>query len=426
MLRGLNFLIEYLVSVIKVSVIVVIALLVPRLFLYSVHNQHKAATTSLYTLGVENLSEPLLRSFLVRATPCYTVALIIADLGKDGVGKRTVDMLVKKGIPIKAVFMSQYNQMSTACNVASNTVYVSDAHIPLVHWYDVRDQERKEQYLRTVDMVVFDVPGSGLQQQDAPLLLDVMKAARACGKKLVILDRPNGLGSFMEGPIHHETNNKRLVVPERHGMTTGELAHYLNKYVMTSPVAMRVVPMENYHRHAVIAQENESKSVPLHSEYSCSFVKLLSEVAPFDIGLGTDKAYQCILLPDSLGFSKEKWYRLREILVTHGIESKFCLLQSACTSDACSGLALFIRDITTFSSLSALLAVLSFFKHEGVELSFSSHFDAVVGSSKVREFFQGAIGRQVLEHEVNNELLSFFDRAKTACMYMPLPKLVRV
>ena len=49
----------------------------------------------------------------------------------------------------------------------------------------------------------------------------------------------------------------------------------------------------------------------------------LGEVSPFDIGIGTDKAFQCILLPQHIAFSKKQWFKLKEQLKDLGIDSGF-------------------------------------------------------------------------------------------------------
>ena len=98
-------------------------------------------------------------------------------------------------------------------------------------------------------------------------------------------------------------------VPIRYGMTIGELAQYCNKYLLKKSATLFVVPMDHYNRHLYPYKAPIGKLSPnINSIESChgySFLGLLGEVAPFDIGIGTDKAFQCILLASPYSIFKK-------------------------------------------------------------------------------------------------------------------------
>ena len=166
----------------------------------------------------------------------------------------------------------------------------------------------------------------------------------------------------------------------------------------------------------------------MNSCYGYSFLGLLGEIRPFDVGVGTDRAFQCLLLPENVKFSKKKWHELHLELKKQGVENSFYRYYSARKKQYCSGLRLRVADINTFSSFSTLLMIANFFKKSGVNLIFSKHFDTAVGSSKVREFLEGNLKRSDLARYVNNGLSMFFNSAShlNCFLYRPLPKVVNL
>ncbi len=428
--RGIKFLVKYTMSVIKVSCIFLMALFLPRFFVYYSQDQvgsNKSLIEPAFKLGLENLADETMRSLIAQKT---SIALITNHTGKDREGRRNIDTLLDSGVTIQAIFTPKHGFYSNNNGGSDNQlIYDSQTSIPLVSWYG--NSQMRDTYLNAADVLVFDLQDSGMRQSYGVMLFDVLKKAVDTHKKVIVLDRPNMLGSSMEGGFGQEvTLSATIPVPSRHGMTTGELAQYLNKYLLNNAVKVCVVPMENYHRkagRAVTPWHALSPNITTASScYGYSFLGVLGEVAPFDIGVGTSKAFQCLLLPEKIGFSRDKWYQLRQVLMSYGIESKWYRTFSKRKNEYCSGLELHVRDINNFSSFHTLLALLSFFKQEGLQLSFSSRFDDMIGSAKVRGFVQGSVQRKELEQEVNSMLATFYDKAKYTFLYKPLPKIIKV
>ncbi|HZW60856.1 MAG TPA: exo-beta-N-acetylmuramidase NamZ domain-containing protein [Candidatus Babeliales bacterium] len=434
MLRGVKFILDYILSVLKVTCVFLFALFLPRLFLYYAAQGKQEDITnpiehSSFKLGLENIQPAT-----IKRLKSHSIGLITNHTGKDQAGRRNIDILLEKGIKIKTIFTPKHGYNA---NVAES--YISPdgldeaTNIPIISWADIHTDDRWQKAMRGIDIFIFDVQDSGMRQGYVTTLIEVMKTAAAYKKKVIILDRPNLLGSYMEGSFIDDTvieTNNALPVPIRHGMTVGELAQYFNTYVLEKPIALQVVPMENYTRHADLPTSlacNLSPNITnISSCYGYSFLGLLGEIAPFDIGIGTDKAFQCMLLPESVGVTKQQWYELRTLLKNYGVESKWHRYFNDHTQHYYSGLKIHIKDINNFSSFNTLLAVLNFFKNTGVSLTFSKRFDSAVGTRSVREFFEGIVERKTLEQAINQELSSFYTKAMNSFIYKPLPQVVRV
>ncbi|MDT8334389.1 MAG: DUF1343 domain-containing protein [Desulfurivibrionaceae bacterium] len=78
-----------------------------------------------------------------------------------------------------------------------------------------------------------------------------LKAAAACGKKVVILDRPNPLGgALIEGNLVEEGCRSFVglyPIPMRHGLTMGELAQLFNEHFGIN-ADLEIIAMSGWHR----------------------------------------------------------------------------------------------------------------------------------------------------------------------------------
>ncbi|HST20961.1 MAG TPA: DUF1343 domain-containing protein [Blastocatellia bacterium] len=101
--------------------------------------------------------------------------------------------------------------------------------------YSLYGETRKPtpEMLAGVDVLVFDVQDVGTRVYTFVYTMALaMEAARECGKRFIVLDRPNPInGIDIEGNIH-EPEFRSFVgmypIPMRHAMTAGELAQMFN------------------------------------------------------------------------------------------------------------------------------------------------------------------------------------------------------
>lgn len=111
----------------------------------------------------------------------------------------------------------------------TNTYY----NLPVYSLYG-KTQKPTEEMLKNIDILIFDVQDVGARFYTYISTMSLaMEAAAECGKRFVVLDRPNPInGLKVEGNIL-EPNFASFVgmhpVPVRHGMTIGELATMFNE-----------------------------------------------------------------------------------------------------------------------------------------------------------------------------------------------------
>jgi uncharacterized protein YbbC (DUF1343 family) len=284
--------------------------------------------------------------------------------------------------------------------------------------------------LKDIDIIFFDIQDSGMRHYTyISTLYQVLESAAAHGKKIVVFDRPNPLGSVMEGPLVEPTHISFVSIAEiplRHGLTMGELAEYFNTYVLKKRAALTVVPMKHYERTALFSCMKAPLSPNIATPPSCfgySFLGLLGEIKPFYVGVGTEHAFQLITLPESLQIPDSLWQTLALQLKSHGIQTKAHRVFSEKKNQFFNGLKIEINDINQVNAFSALLLVISSIKKAGIEVEFSKLFDKCAGSPKVRAYLAGTITHLQFSKEINEQLQQFFPKAQSVLKYLPKPEM---
>lgn len=439
MFRGVRRIICYGVSIARICCLFFIALFLPKLFITHIHSTSRAVSyqkPSSFRLGLENLSDSFLKKLTSRYGKNFKVGLVTNQSGRDQSGRRTIDILLAKGLHVSSIFAPEHG-------VDGKTVALRDvedgkdvkSNIRVISLYRNGNTKKFDKsLLQDLDVLFFDIQDSGMRHYTyITTLFEMLESAALNDKTVVVLDRPNLLGPYMEGALVASSLQSAIsyaAIPVRYGMTIGELALYFNKELLKKSAKLHVVPMKNYNRYSFGANGLLAHLSPnitsMNSCYGYSFLGLLGEVRPFDIGIGTSRAFQCILLPETIKFSKKKWHKLHVMLEKRGVDNSFYRYYSARKKKYCSGLRLHITDINTFSSFSTLLMVLDFFKKQKVKLTFSKNFDRAMGTYKVREFFEGNLPKALLTDHVNKGLRAFFERAsQSSCfLYYPFPKIV--
>ena len=159
----------------------------------------------------------------------------IAILGNPTsiIGKtHIVDSLKSLGINIVKVFGPEHGFRGNA----SAGVRVTDetdpaTGIPIVSLYGPKRKPSKED-LSNVDLFVFDIQDVGCRFYTyINVLADIMEACAENGKEMLILDRPNPNGYFVDGPVMDmklKSGIGKFPIPITHGMTIGEFAKMIN------------------------------------------------------------------------------------------------------------------------------------------------------------------------------------------------------
>lgn len=382
------------------------------------------------SLGIENISDTILRLLGVNSGIPLRVGLITNQTGCDQRGNRSVDVLLKKGVRVTYLLAPEHGfdgKVGAGKSVSDSVDRKTE--IPIVSMYGRGGTHATSGkcidpvIIKQLDALCYDLQDVGMRHYTyISTLFRALEAAAEYNKHLLVFDRPNLLGSYMEGPVISDPLLYSFIsiapIPLRHGMTVGELARYFNRHVLKKPAQLTVIPMKDYVRSRSSIPLFKPLSPNLQSLQSCqgySFLGVLGEISPFDIGVGTRYAFQVILLPHSIKFSEHQWGNLAELFRKHGLKTvRYATNKSR-------GLRFEHIDMKNTASFRLLIDVVNFFKCAGVALAFSPLFDKATGTHLVRELLTDNGTCADLERFVNEGLVNFFNQAKDSFLYKPFP-----
>ena len=231
------------------------------------------------------------------------------EVGSEKLGiefTHLVDSLLKLDIDIKKVFSPEHGFRGTADagEVIKDGVDIKSG-LPIVSLYGKNKKPSQEQ-LEGFDVVILDIQDVGARFYTYISTLHyVMEACAEAEIPLLILDRPNPNGHYIDGPIL-ESEHKSFVgmhpVPVVHGMTIGEYAQMINGEAWLNggiQCELKIIPVKNYNHQTeyklpIPPSPNlpNAKSINLYPSL-CFF-----EGTPISVGRGTDKQFQVIGTPE--------------------------------------------------------------------------------------------------------------------------------
>jgi uncharacterized protein YbbC (DUF1343 family) len=145
----------------------------------------------------------------------------------------SLDSLVKLGIAVKKIYGPEHGFRGDASNGADvNNSIDAKTGIPVISIYGNKHYKPTPDDLKGINLMIYDIQDVGARFYTYLSTLQyVMEACAENNIELMILDRPNPNGFYVDGPIL-DTNYRSFVgmnpIPIVHGLTTAEYARMLN------------------------------------------------------------------------------------------------------------------------------------------------------------------------------------------------------
>lgn len=241
--------------------------------------------------------------------------------------------------------------------------------------YDItalRGGDRLTELLRGVDLAVYDIQDVGARFYTyISNLSQLMRAAKAAGKPVLVLDRPNPIGNRVcEGLILDESRHSSFVgeyaVPTRYALTVGEYARYINAEKGIG-CELHVLPCEGWAPHVHYDETdllwvNPSPNIPtvncaLNYIGSCVY-----EATNLSEGRGTTRPFDWLGAP----FVDEKALaRDMNALCLSGVLFRplsFTPMFNKHAGSVCRGVELHITDREAYRPFETMLHMLRHFK----------------------------------------------------------------
>ncbi|MBT6699128.1 MAG: DUF1343 domain-containing protein, partial [Flavobacteriales bacterium] len=169
--------------------------------------------------------------------------------------------------------------------------------IPIISLYG-KNKKPSSKQLENIDVLLFDIQDVGARFYTYISTLHyVMEAAGEHNIKVIILDRPNPNGHYIDGPIREDGFESFVgmhPIPIVHGMTIGEYAKMINgENWISKRCDLRVIEMENYtHDMHYDLPIKPSPNLPNSKSINLYPSLCLFEGTNISIGRGTDYPFQ--------------------------------------------------------------------------------------------------------------------------------------
>lgn len=227
--------------------------------------------------------------------------------------KHLVDTLQKAGIKISKIFGPEHGFRGTAdAGEKVDNFIDQQTGIPVISLYGKKKKPSAED-LADVDVMLFDIQDVGVRFYTfISSLQDYMESAIEHHKQLIILDRPNPNGFYIDGPVL-DTTFKSFVgmqpIPVVYGMTIGEYALFLlGEGLLSKNVGnhldIKVIKCLNYtHQSRYHLKEKPSPNLPDDGSIGWYPSTCFFEGTVLSEGRGTVKPFQIFghpSLPDTL------------------------------------------------------------------------------------------------------------------------------
>jgi len=324
------------------------------------------------------------------------VGLLTNHTGIDRHGVPDVERLRAAGVNLVALFTPEHGFRGSADpGAAVATTRDSATGLPIYSLYG-RNFAPTPEMLTGVQVLLVDLQDAGARYFTyVSTTIELMRSAAGAGIPVVFLDRPNPIGSAVQGNVLDSAARSfvgTLAVPMRHGLTPGELA-LLAKQERGLATDLHVVPVSGWRR----SQYFDSTGLPfvppspnlrdleslIHYSGTCLF-----EGTTLSSGRGSDAPFSQVGAP---------WLDAAAVLARLGPQPGVALSPTTFTprrpgdgkyaDTLLQGIRLRVTDRATYDPPATALRLLAAIRavHPAEFAWINAHFDRLAGQPGLRE-----------------------------------------
>ena len=331
-----------------------------------------------------------------------------------------VDVLLNEGINVVKVFSPEhgFRGKSDAGEKVKDEIDLQTG-LPIYSLYGKSKRKPSKEILKDIDIIVFDLQDVGARFYTYISSLHyVMEACAENNVQLIVLDRPNPNGFYVDGPIL-DLKFRSFVgmhpVPVVHGMTIGEYAQMINGEKWLNDMiqcSLEIIPCLNYnHNTRYVLPIHPSPNLPnMRSIYLypslCFF-----EGTNISIGRGTNFPFQVFGAP----------YFIKKVF-SFTPKSTYGAKNPKYKSVTCYG-----KDLRTISidslkntqklNLDWLVNSYKISKESEVFFNKNNFFNLLAGTDKLMNLVKGGANPTHIDETYQNELKEFKTLRKHYLIY---------
>ena len=281
-----------------------------------------------------------------------------------------------------------------------------------------------------IDVMIFDIQDVGTRVYTyVATMAYAMQAAAENGIEFIVLDRPNPInGVDMEGPVLEFPEFSSFIglfpIPERHGMTMGELAGLFNDKFLARKARLTVVPMEGWRREmwfdeTALPWVIPSPNMPTLDTATVYPGLVAIEGTNLSEGRGTTKPFELFGAPWIDGYELAKTLNGLGLSGVRFREAWFTPSFSKFQGQLCGGCQVHVTDRDAFRPFAAALHIIKTVRdaYPGKFEFHADYFDQVMGTASVRAALEGGTGVPAILENIRPGLEAFADLRKAYLIY---------
>lgn len=310
--------------------------------------------------------------------------------------RHLVDTLLKKNIHIVRIFAPEHGFRGNADageEIKNDTD--PNTNIPLISLYGENKKPDRE-HLKNIDLILFDIQDVGVRFYTYISTLHYVMEACAENKiPLLLLDRPNPNGFYVDGPLLKKESRSFVgidPVPVVYGMTIGEYAQMLNGEEWLKEglqCDLKIIPLKNYtHQSIYELPVKPSPNLPNMTSILLYPSLCFFEGTVISVGRGTTFPFQVIGHPD-----------LKESFTFKPVSIPGMSKHPPLEGKTCHGIDLRNPDMSTFQKSKKLRLewLLQMYQEYPDKTNFfNPFFEKLVGSPELK--------KQIIENKSEQEI----------------------
>jgi Uncharacterized protein conserved in bacteria len=369
--------------------------------LFSQHSFTQVRISDSVNVGAVQMSEylPLLKN--------KRVALLVNQTSVVG-NTHLVDTLLKRNIRIVRIFAPEHGFRGTAeaGEKVKNGVDIKSG-LPITSMYGANKKPTKAS-MKGIDIVIFDIQDVGVRFYTYISSLQyMMEACAEANIPLILLDRPNPNGFYVDGPVLKPAFKSFVgmqPIPVVHGMTVGEYAQMLNgeKWLQGGKrCKLQVISCENY-THNTLCDINIPPSPNLKNLNAIYLYPSLCffEGTNVSVGRGTNHPFEQWGHPDFKG--------MKHSFVPQPTEGAKNPLQ---VGKKCYGEDLRNDPLKTFVKLNKKInlnyLITAYNQTKSKDTFFNSFFDKLAGTDTLKKQIIAGLSEEEIRKTWSHEIQQF-------------------
>ncbi len=352
---------------------------------------------------------------LLKGKRVAVVANQSAIIGKT----HLVDTLLASGIRVVRIFSPEHGfRGNKSAGAHINNGKDAETGLPIVSLYGKHRKPTAED-LRGVDVVLFDLQDVGTRFYTYISTLSlVMEACAENRVPVIVLDRPNPNGFYVDGPVLKPAFKSFVgmhPIPVVYGMTIGEYARMVNgEHWLKNGVTcdLTVIPMKKYRRNMIV--KLPVKPSPNLPDWQAVYLYpslCFLEGTVVSVGRGTDKPFQIFGYPGMKG----NYVFTPRSIPGASLHPKF--EGKTCRGQDLTGYAENYRHNPPRIELKWLLEAYHELTAMGVKPFFRGSFDRLAGTDSLRLQIEKGYSEQQIRQSWKKELQQFMHIRKKYLMY---------